>query len=386
MSGRNMPARRAMPSRRPRRRRCRPRAAVPRRARSRICWCRSTATICRSIARARFTPARVSTSTARRCAIGSDRRLGCSSRSSPGSGGTSSPPRKSTATTRLSRCWRQGLVGPRPDGCGSMCATTDRSVAKRLRPPPTSTVPTAAASIRRRTWPHSPVCSRPMAMPDSRRCTIGPQRAREPITEVACWAHCRRKFFDVWEATKSPVAKEALDRIAAIYVIEAKARFAPAAERLEHREETAPLLESFFDMGRKPPRPSCRPSRRWPRRSATPSSGARRCTRFVTDGRLEADNNIAENAMRGIALGRRTICSPVRIAAASGRHPSTPRASAKLNGINPETYLQGHPDTDRRGASHQPDRRADAVADDLNDRAPIALTGEFAVPLACPLL
>jgi hypothetical protein len=31
------------------------------------------------------------------------------------------------------------------------------------------------------------------------------------ITEVACWAHCRRKFFDVWQATKSPVAKEALD-------------------------------------------------------------------------------------------------------------------------------------------------------------------------------
>jgi transposase len=34
-----------------------------------------------------------------------------------------------------------------------------------------------------------------------------------PIIEVACWAHCRRKFFDVWEATKSPLAKEALDRI-----------------------------------------------------------------------------------------------------------------------------------------------------------------------------
>ncbi len=48
-----------------------------------------------------------------------------------------------------------------------------------------------------------------------------------PITEVACWAHCRRKIFDVWDATKSPVAKEALDRIAAIYVIEDKARFAP---------------------------------------------------------------------------------------------------------------------------------------------------------------
>src|SRR5579885_885233 len=52
---------------------------------------------------------------------------------------------------------------------------------------------------------------------------------RGPITEVACWAHCRRKFFDVWEATKSPVAKEALDRIGAFYGIEEKARFAPSA-------------------------------------------------------------------------------------------------------------------------------------------------------------
>src|SRR6476646_10065687 len=70
--------------------------------------------------------------------------------------------------------------------------------------------------------------------------------ASTSITEVACWAHCRRKFFDVWEATKSPVAKEALDRIAAIYVIETKAKFAPIAERVEHRKETGPLLEAFF--------------------------------------------------------------------------------------------------------------------------------------------
>jgi hypothetical protein len=52
-----------------------------------------------------------------------------------------------------------------------------------------------------------------------------------PITEVACWAHCRRKIFDVWEATKSPIAKEGLDRIAQAYAIEEKAKFAPAAER-----------------------------------------------------------------------------------------------------------------------------------------------------------
>ena len=71
-----------------------------------------------------------------------------------------------------------------------------------------------------------------------------------PITEVACLAHCRRKFYDVWEATKSPIAKEALDRIATIYAIENKARFAPAAERVKHRRETAPLLDKFFDWSK----------------------------------------------------------------------------------------------------------------------------------------
>ena len=56
-----------------------------------------------------------------------------------------------------------------------------------------------------------------------------------PIVEVGCWAHCRRKYFDVWEATRSAVAKEALDRIAALYAIEAEARGKPADERVAIR-------------------------------------------------------------------------------------------------------------------------------------------------------
>ena len=133
-----------------------------------------------------------------------------------------------------------------------------------------------------------------------------------PITEVACWAHCRRKFYDVWETTKSPVAKEALDRIAAVYAIEDKARFAPAAERVEHRRAAAPLLDAFFG---------------WAGQTVTRLSGklelakafrytiARRdaLTLFVTDGRLEADNNVAENAMRGIALGRNYVRSRIML-------------------------------------------------------------------------
>ncbi len=151
--------------------------------------------------------------------------------------------------------------------------------------------------------------------------------------------HCRRKFFDVWETTKSPVAKEALDRIAAVYAIEDKARFAPAPERVEHRKQTASLLDAFFV---------------WANATVSKLSGklelakAFRYTitrrealmRFVTDGRLEADNNVAENAMRGIALGRRNY-----LFAGSNRGGEraasiyTLVATAKLNGVNPETYL-----------------------------------------------
>jgi transposase len=172
-----------------------------------------------------------------------------------------------------------------------------------------------------------------------------------PITEVACWAHCRRKFFDVWEATKSPVAKEALDRIGAVYAIEDKARFAPAAERVEHRRQTAPLLEAFFI---------------WANTIVLKLSGklelakafrytiTRReaLTRFLTDGRLEVDNNVAENAMRGIALGRRNY---LFAGSDSGGERAASIyslvATAKLNGLNPEAYLrdilakiaEGHP-------------------------------------------
>src|SRR5262249_53989209 len=123
-----------------------------------------------------------------------------------------------------------------------------------------------------------------------------------PATEVACWAHCRRKFFDVWEATKSPVAREALDRIGVFYAIEAKAKFAPLAERLVHRGGIVPLIASFFDWSIKT---AAKLSAKSALASAFRYTISRReaLSRFLADPRLEIDNNIAENAMRGIVLG-----------------------------------------------------------------------------------
>ena len=172
-----------------------------------------------------------------------------------------------------------------------------------------------------------------------------------PITEVACWAHCRRKFFDVWETTKSPVATEALDRIAAVYVIEAKARLAPAAERLAHRVDTGPLLDAFFEwagktVGKLSAKSALAEAFRYTikRRAAL--------SRFVTDARLEADNNIAENAMRAIALGRKNyLFAGSDTGGDRAASMYTIMQTAKLNGVNPETYLkdtlakiaEGHP-------------------------------------------
>ena len=163
--------------------------------------------------------------------------------------------------------------------------------------------------------------------------------ATAAITEIACWSHCRRKIFDVWETTKSSVAKAALDRIAEFYAIEDQARFAPPAERLAHRAATIPLLDAFFAWAQATER---KLSARSELAQALRYIITRRTalTRFATDARLEADNNIAENAIRGIALGRRNWLF-------AGSHSGGERAAAmysilqtaKLNGINPQAYL-----------------------------------------------
>jgi transposase len=117
--------------------------------------------------------------------------------------------------------------------------------------------------------------------------------AMPAITEVACWSHCRRGIFEVWQSTKSTVAKTALDRIAEFYAIEDKARFAPPDERLAHRAATIPLLDAFFAWAQAAER---KLSARSELAEALRYIIKRRValTRFATDARLEADNNIAK--------------------------------------------------------------------------------------------
>ena len=187
----------------------------------------------------------------------------------------------------------------------------------------------------------------------------GPARTKPgPITEVACWANTRRGFFDEWEHHKSPTAKEALDRIAAIYGVEARAALAPVPERVALRRETAPLLDAFFGWAEATvARLSAKSSLAGAFNYAINRRDA--LSRFITDGRLEVDNNIAGNAMRCIALGRKAFLF-------AGSDTGGERAAsiytivqtAKLNSVNPEAYLR---DTLTKIADGHPINKLDAL-------------------------
>ena len=161
------------------------------------------------------------------------------------------------------------------------------------------------------------------------------------IQEVACWAHVRRKFYDLEQAHASPLAGEALERIAALYAIEAEIRGRPPEERRQVRQTRArPLLQSLHD---------------WFETSLTKlsrksdSTAAIRyaltlwsaLTRYCDDGRLEIDNNAAERSLRAVTLGRKNYLF-------AGSDAGGERAAviysligtAKLNGLDPEAYLR----------------------------------------------
>jgi len=125
------------------------------------------------------------------------------------------------------------------------------------------------------------------------------------IVEAACQAHVRRKFHDLYEAHRSPVAEEALRRIGELYGIEKEIRGRSPDERQQIREARAgPLLTSM---------------EAWLQKSLTKLSGKSDVSRAVRyalarwpalvrychDGRLEIDNNAAERALRAVALGRK---------------------------------------------------------------------------------
>jgi transposase len=162
------------------------------------------------------------------------------------------------------------------------------------------------------------------------------------VTEAACWAHVRRKFFEEYAAHQSPLAREALERIGILYGIEESIRGKPPDERQRCRQEKAsPLLGELRTwLEATLPRLSGKTDVAKAMRYALSRWDA--LTRYIHDGRIEIDNNAAERAIRGVALGRKNYLF-------AGSDTGGERAATiyslietcKLNTIDPEAYLRG---------------------------------------------
>ncbi|KUT58766.1 IS66 family transposase [Escherichia coli] len=161
------------------------------------------------------------------------------------------------------------------------------------------------------------------------------------ITEAACWAHARRKIHDVHVRTPSALTEEALKRIGELYAIEAEIRGMTAEQRLAERQlKTKPLLKSLESWLREKMKTLSRHSElakafayalnQWPA-----------LTYYADDGWAEADNNIAENALRMVSLGRKNyLFFGSDHGGERGALLYSLIGTCKLNGVEPESYLR----------------------------------------------
>ena len=160
------------------------------------------------------------------------------------------------------------------------------------------------------------------------------------VTELGCWAHARRKFFDLYAANKSAIAIDALQRIAALYTIEQTAKDFDAKARYDYRQQHAkPRLDALHawlqDLRPKVLGASGTLSaidytlRRWAA-----------LIRYLDDGRYPIDNNPIENAIRPIAIGRKNwLFAGSESAGKRAAAIMSLLATAKANDHDPHAWL-----------------------------------------------
>lgn len=164
------------------------------------------------------------------------------------------------------------------------------------------------------------------------------------IAEAACWAHARRKYYEIHEQQEGvagTLAHQALQRISALYAIEKDIRGKPADERCRQRQSRArPKLDELYrwfndtlsQLSAKSPMALA---------IGYSLSNWRALTRYVDDGRIEIDNNTAERALRSVVLGRKNY---LHFGSDAGGERAAVIysliATCKLNGIDPQAYLR----------------------------------------------
>lgn len=173
------------------------------------------------------------------------------------------------------------------------------------------------------------------------KALYAPDASGKPrIREAACWAHLRRDFFDVHTATKSEIAREALDRIGDLYDIERQINGQSRdARRAIRQTETRPKVEAFkawseVQLSRIPGKSDLAKAFRY----ALNRWAA--FTLFLDDGRIAIDNNAAERAIKPVVIGRKNFLFAGSDAGGETLASAmTIIETAKFNGLDPQAYL-----------------------------------------------
>jgi transposase len=163
----------------------------------------------------------------------------------------------------------------------------------------------------------------------------------QPCTELGCMAHARRKFFDLHKANNSPVALEALQRIAKLYAIEDEAKTLSIEARQQLRaEKSLPELNTLHAWlietrartanGGGSAKALDYTIKRWPA-----------LIRYADSGHLPIDNNPVENTIRPIAIGKKNwLFAGSERGGQRAAAIQTLLGTAKLNGLNPAQWLK----------------------------------------------
>ncbi len=169
---------------------------------------------------------------------------------------------------------------------------------------------------------------------------VDPAGKTGPTALAFCWSHVRRVFYDLAKPGAAPIATEALERIAALYHVEAEIRGLDAADRHAHRQARSAALVADLRTWL-----TAQHTRLFARGPIAEAIGYALnhwdgLVRFLDDGRIEIDTNTVERSMRPVALSRKNaLFAGSDDGAENWAAVASLVETCKLNAVDPQRYL-----------------------------------------------
>ncbi|WP_420883468.1 IS66 family transposase [Aliiroseovarius conchicola] len=165
--------------------------------------------------------------------------------------------------------------------------------------------------------------------------------SRETANKQACMVPVRRKFYDEAERTGAPIAKEAVQLISNLYDVEKEAKGKPPEERVALRQEKAKPVFDELETWLQAQLPKLSGKTKLAEAIRYALKRMPKTRPYLSDGRLDLDNNICERSIRPIALGRKNYLFMGSVGGGKAAAIAyTLIETAKMNNVDPEAWLK----------------------------------------------